>query len=55
MPKTCELDVAKRLKIQLLFEEGKNKTQIAKIVKCPHSTVRYTINCFKKTQRLMKT
>lgn len=50
MPKTCELDLDKRLKIQLLFEGGKNKTQIAKIVKCPHSTVRYTINRYKKTE-----
>lgn len=42
------MDLAKRLK--LLFDGGKNKTQIAKIVKCPHSTVRYTINCYKKTE-----
>lgn len=50
MPKCRELSKEERLKIQVLAEEGKNKSEIARIMKCPHSTVRYTLNRYKKTK-----
>lgn len=49
MPKTSELSLAERVKIQLLFEEGKNQTQIAKEVKCSRCAVQNAIKRYSQT------
>lgn len=50
MPKCRELSKEERLKIHFLYEEGKNKSEIARIMKSPHSTVRYTLNRYNITK-----
>ena len=49
MPKTIKLSIEKRLRIKLLFEQGKSQTKIAREVNCSRCAVQYTLNRYKKT------
>lgn len=49
MPKTRELTLTQRIRIQFLHEEGKSQREIAKIVKCSRGAVEHTLKRFSGT------
>lgn len=49
MSKRSELNLQKRIKIQLLHEQGKTQVEIAKLVKCSRRAVQYTLKRFQET------
>lgn len=49
MPKVSELSHEKRIKIQLLYGQGKSQVAISKLVKCSRCAVQSAIKRFKET------
>lgn len=49
MPKTSELSLENRVKIQLLHEQGKSQVEISRTVKCSRRAVQLTLERFAAT------